>query len=125
MTQDLKRLNAPKSWPVPRKSNVWVTSPNPGPHSREGCMPLSVVLRGVLKVGDTYYMWYHAMDTVQWDGGHENGSICLARSADGIHWDKPELGLVEYRGHRRNNIVIGHGAAGLQGYLVAHIAQCS
>jgi len=53
VTQDLKRLNAPKSWPVPRKSNVWVTSPNPGPHALDGCMPLSVVLRDVLKVVDT------------------------------------------------------------------------
>jgi len=53
MTQDLKRLNAPKSWPVPRKSSVWVTSPRPGPHSLEGCMPLSLVLRDLLKVADT------------------------------------------------------------------------
>jgi len=53
MTQDLKRLNAPKSWPVARKNHVWVTSPNPGPHSLEGCMPLSVVLRDLLKVVDT------------------------------------------------------------------------
>jgi len=53
VTQDLKRLNAPNSWPVPKKNNVWVTSPNPGPHSLEGCMPLNVVLRDVLKVVDT------------------------------------------------------------------------
>lgn len=53
MTHDLKRLNAPKSWPVPRKSNVWVTSPNPGPHPVDRCMPLSVVLRDMLKVVDT------------------------------------------------------------------------
>ncbi|MCX6651160.1 MAG: 30S ribosomal protein S4e [Methanomassiliicoccales archaeon] len=53
MTQDLKRLNAPKSWPVSRKSNVWVTSPNPGPHALDRCMPLSVVLRDMLKVADT------------------------------------------------------------------------
>jgi len=53
VTQDLKRLNAPKSWPVTRKSHVWVTSPNPGPHSLDGCMPLSVVLRDMLKVVDT------------------------------------------------------------------------
>ena len=53
MTQDLKRLNAPKSWPVSRKSNVWVTSPNPGPHALDRCMPLSVVLRDLLKVADT------------------------------------------------------------------------
>ncbi|MBN1110021.1 MAG: 30S ribosomal protein S4e [Methanomassiliicoccales archaeon] len=53
MTQDLKRLNAPKSWPVPRKKNVWVTSPRPGPHGLTRCMPLSVVLRDMLKVADT------------------------------------------------------------------------
>jgi len=53
MTQDLKRLNAPKSWPVTRKSNVWVTSPNPGPHALDRCLPLSVVLRDLLKVADT------------------------------------------------------------------------
>ncbi|TFG57210.1 MAG: 30S ribosomal protein S4e [Methanomassiliicoccus sp.] len=53
MTQDLKRLNAPKSWPVPRKSSVWVTSPNPGAHPLDQCMPLTLVLRDLLKVCDT------------------------------------------------------------------------
>ena len=33
--------------------------------------------------------------------------ICYARSKDGIHWDKPDAGLVEYRGNRQNNIVFG------------------
>jgi hypothetical protein len=68
----------------------------------------------VMKVGDTYHMWYHTMDTVQWDGGRDNGCICYARSKDGIKWEKPELGLIEYRGDRRNNIVVGHGAAGVE-----------
>lgn len=31
--------------------------------------------------------------------------ICLATSKDGIHWEKPELGLVAFRGNRRNNMV--------------------
>ncbi len=31
---------------------------------------------------------------------------CLARSADGIHWERPELGLHEVLGSRRNNVVI-------------------
>jgi hypothetical protein len=68
----------------------------------------------VMKVGDTYHMWYHVMDTVQWHTGEKNGSICYARSADGIHWEKLELGLIEYRGNRKNNIIIGHGAAGAE-----------
>ena len=31
--------------------------------------------------------------------------ICYATSKDGIHWDKPELGLVDYEGSKANNIV--------------------
>jgi hypothetical protein len=29
-----------------------------------------------------------------------------AESDDGIHWRKPELGLIEYRGNKRNNILL-------------------
>jgi hypothetical protein len=58
-------------------------------------------------------MWYHAMDTPQWDAGHGRGSICYATSQDGIVWHKPELGLVAYQGDRKNNIVLGHGANGV------------
>ena len=31
--------------------------------------------------------------------------ICYATSIDGISWEKPELGLVDYNGNRQNNIV--------------------
>ncbi len=67
----------------------------------------------VLKDGDTYHMWYHAMDHTQWHTAKEAGAICYARSTDGIRWEKPDLGVIEYRGSRKNNIIIGHGAAGL------------
>jgi len=30
---------------------------------------------------------------------------CYAQSGDGIHWEKPELGLVEFEGSARNNII--------------------
>lgn len=63
--------------------------------------------------GDTYHAWYHAMDTVQWDRGHGRGSVCYARSKDGVHWHKPMVGLIEYNGSRQNNIVMGHGATGV------------
>jgi hypothetical protein len=80
------------------------------PWERGGIGPYS----SVLKVGDRYCMWYHCMDTVQWKSGLRGGSICYATSADGVRWEKPDLGLVEYHGSRKNNIVIGHGAAGIQ-----------
>ena len=31
---------------------------------------------------------------------------CYAESKDGIHWKKPELGLVEFNGSKANNIVM-------------------
>ena len=31
--------------------------------------------------------------------------ICYAVSKDGIHWDKPNLGLVDYEGSKENNII--------------------
>ncbi|MHC4443037.1 MAG: hypothetical protein ACYTBZ_01935 [Planctomycetota bacterium] len=56
----------------------------------------------VLKAHDTYHLWYPAQ-----------GGLCYARSKDGIHWKKPSLGLADYKGSRENNIVIGHGAGGI------------
>jgi len=91
----------------PRKTGEWTIKPD-RPWETGGIGPYS----SVMKVGDTYHIWYHAMDTVQWDSGHKNGAICYAKSKDGIQWDKPDLGLAEYKGSRRNNIVIGHGAIG-------------
>lgn len=31
--------------------------------------------------------------------------LCLAVSSDGVHWEKPELGIVEFDGSKRNNIL--------------------
>ncbi len=56
----------------------------------------------VLKDGDTYHLWYPA-----------NHGYCYARSKDGIHWEKPHLGLAEYKGSRDNNMVLGGGAGGI------------
>lgn len=38
-------------------------------------------------------------------GGEEyNRCMCYATSSDGIHWDRPNLGLVDYNGSKNNNI---------------------
>lgn len=41
----------------------------------------------------------------------EAGSICYATSRDGVHWQKPELGLKEFRGSKENNIVLLPGGS--------------
>jgi hypothetical protein len=33
--------------------------------------------------------------------------LCYATSRDGVHWDRPELGLHEVMGTRQNNVVVG------------------
>ena len=53
----------------------------------------------VLKDGNRYRMWYRG-------GGPERPHLWgYAESTDGIYWDKPELGLIDYRGSTRNNLV--------------------
>lgn len=44
----MKRLTMPRSWPLTRKTDIWVQKPNPGGHSDELCMPLGLILRDVL-----------------------------------------------------------------------------
>jgi hypothetical protein len=77
----------------------------------------------VIKVGDTYHLWYDAItprpqapDAGAWQGGLIR-SLAYARSRDGIRWEKPELGLTEILGTRKNNVVLGYGAGGIQGGL--------
>lgn len=57
----------------------------------------------VIREGDTWQMWYMAYDHTYDDDSA--GFFCYARSADGIHWERPDLGLVEYGGDRHNNIL--------------------
>ncbi len=48
---------------------------------------------GVLK------MWYTCMDE------EKRWYVCYATSRDGLHWEKPNLGLISFRGSKENNIV--------------------
>jgi small subunit ribosomal protein S4e len=50
--EHLKRVAAPRSWPIARKTSKWVAKPSPGPHSEEHGMPLVIVLRDLLHVAD-------------------------------------------------------------------------
>lgn len=49
----LKRLVMPRSWPLPRKTSVWVSKPKPGAHSLERGMPLNMIIRDVLGLANT------------------------------------------------------------------------
>jgi len=49
-----------------------------------------------------FKMWYQ----VRWHKTLERFYICYAISSDGIHWEKPKLGLFKYKGLKYNNIVL-------------------
>lgn len=63
----------------------------------------------VIKDGDRFLMYYRGVSEVGSDGGtHER--TCMATSADGLHWTKPELELFEHNGSKSNNIVLTNAA---------------
>ncbi len=53
MVRKLKALNAPKFWKIAKKKTKWVVSPSPGPHKKFECIPLSIILRNILKIAET------------------------------------------------------------------------
>ncbi len=53
----------------------------------------------VLRMGDVWRMYYGTSNP------HEEPLVCVAESADGLHWTRPVLDIHEYRGSTANNIV--------------------
>ena len=60
----------------------------------------------VFRDGDIYRMIYRGWELV-YGGKAIHGEVaCYAESKDGIHWTKPDLGLFEWKGSKKNNIVL-------------------
>jgi small subunit ribosomal protein S4e len=53
MSKHLKRLAAPRSWVIPRKTNVYTTKPSPGAHPVERALPLATIVRDFLHLSET------------------------------------------------------------------------
>ena len=70
----------------------------------------------VFRDGDLYRMYYKAWHLEVSQGKLSTGRhplyCCYAESNDGIHWRKPELGLHEFQGSKKNNITITSGKQG-------------
>jgi len=49
----LKRLVAPEFWPIPKKKYTWAFAPSPGPHKKEECIPLAIIVRDILGLAQT------------------------------------------------------------------------
>ena len=83
--------------------------------------------QSVFKDGDLYRMYYR--------GGHyRHGGesaqaremkpwvLCYAESDDGVHWRKPDLGILEFEGSKENNIVVTPELVASIGGCPAHTA---
>lgn len=61
----------------------------------------------VFRDGNIYRMYYRGWD---YDEDRKRTSrhkvICYAESRDAIHWERPELGIVEFQGSKKNNIIL-------------------
>lgn len=59
----------------------------------------------VFRDGDVYRMYYRGAHSDQKKGKDSAQVVCYAESTDGMNWTKPELGIVEYDGSKKNNII--------------------
>jgi hypothetical protein len=59
----------------------------------------------ILKDDGFYRMYYETWSL--FDPAYTEGiNVCYAESRDGIRWEKPDLGLCEFRGSKHNNILM-------------------
>ena len=83
------------------RTNTPVLAPEK-PWESHGCSNPTVMLdEGV------YKMWYSA------NGEDGVPRDCYATSTDGIHWKRPNIGLIDYQGSQENNIIslnLNHGS---------------
>ena len=87
--------------PVPAESVITFDAP------WEGNNNWDVV---VFKDDARYRMYYRSVPgQVEASGKNWGLYVCYAESRDGIHFTKPELGLVEFHGSKANNIILGDG----------------
>ncbi len=61
----------------------------------------------IFQDGDIYRMYYRGshFDEKTKKAGHPEVT-CYAESKDGVHWTKPNLGIVEWNGSKENNIIL-------------------
>ncbi|HQR33137.1 MAG TPA: hypothetical protein PLK30_10385 [Blastocatellia bacterium] len=63
----------------------------------------------VIKDGDLFRLYYRGLPLARQDGSTSE-TTCYAESRDGLTWTKPDLGLYEVMGTRRNNVILADSA---------------
>ncbi len=83
----------------------------------QGPMEKNLIVHQVLRDPKTgrFRMWYASWSDFHYPGTKIKGRFptLYAESKDGVHWERPSLGVLEYQGSRDNNLVIYGGLKGL------------
>ncbi|NLX96773.1 MAG: hypothetical protein GXY83_11400 [Rhodopirellula sp.] len=106
---------------IPKQHNLQLTLVQPTKHpdnpvvrrgGKGACDEWAVQFYGsVLRHEGKFKLWYVAADNeslelIKRGLGFSGLRPAYAESEDGIHWQKPNLGLVEHRGSKQNNLVL-------------------
>jgi len=91
------RLNRP----VPREVSLVTDRPWEG----NSCTSFAI-----FQDDDIYRMYYLGRQFITTEAGLDEAPhpdfVCYAESVDGISWERPDLGLVEFNGSSKNNIIL-------------------
>ncbi|MGV3659320.1 MAG: hypothetical protein ACO1TE_04025 [Prosthecobacter sp.] len=98
-TQNLRiEMRQPKRHPA----NPVVPRGAPGTPDAQGVQ----FYGSIIKEGGKYRLWYVAFDDDKENPvASDRWRAAYAESTDGLKWTKPNLGLVEYKGNKNNNLI--------------------
>ena len=74
-------------------------------------------MSSLLHENGKFRLWYGVSHGIRHG---EEYAVAYAESQDGIHWTKPELGLVEYAGSKKNNLVVAYSSVIGQVFVDPH-----
>lgn len=83
------------------------------PTAREVALPMAKPWEGntswapvVMKDGSRYRLWYRVDPSAESEKSRTTPPYtAYAESGDGIHWERPKIGIYEFNGSKRNNLV--------------------
>ena len=82
--------------------------------------------QSVFQDGDRFRLYYrggnHPASKAYATNKNSWETLCLAESKDGIHWTRPELNIVEFRGSSKNNLILDEAMVREIGGSPAHTA---
>ncbi len=98
----------------PRREEIVFTFD--APWEGDGCTYFNIV-----RVGELYRMYYLGWNMLKTEAtAHylDGIRVCCIESKDGLHWYRPDLGLVECLGSKNNNVLMGPEHARFDNFFV-------